>query len=64
MKTHPELVDRINQLRRAAHAQQASSHLHRGGRSASARPFSGQPRNAALAYESPPLPAELSGPDL
>ena len=64
IETHPELIGRINQPRRAAHAQQASSHLHRGGRSASARPFSGQPRNAALAYESPPLPAELSGPDL
>jgi conjugative relaxase-like TrwC/TraI family protein len=64
IETHPELIDRINQLRRAEHTQQTSSHLHRPGRSGPTRPPSGQSRSAALAYESPPLPAELSGPDL
>ena len=64
IKTNPQLVDRINQLRRAVHTQQTSSHLRRSGRSAPTRPPSGQPRNAALAFEVPPLPVERSGPDL
>jgi hypothetical protein len=64
IKTNPEHIDRINQLHRAARAQQVSSHLHRPGRITPAGPPIGQLRNAALAYESPPLPAESSSPEL
>ncbi len=67
IKTHPELVDRINQLRRAIETQPASSPIQRfASRSTLTRPLGGQPRDVALAYESlaPPELARPSGPDL
>ena len=64
IETKPELIDRLNQLHRASQIALTSSHSHRSaGRSVPAPSFSGQSRDAALAHEPLPLPAELFGRD-
>jgi hypothetical protein len=67
IETHPELIERINQLHRAIETQPASSPIQRfASRSTLTRTLGGQPRDVALAYESlaPPELARHSGPDL
>ncbi|MFZ2057366.1 MAG: hypothetical protein WAV54_08170 [Acidimicrobiales bacterium] len=62
IKTHPELIDRIKQLRRAIETQQASQHRHRSSATSAPTPSR---RSIGRAYELPPTsPAVPSGPDL
>lgn len=65
IKTHPELVDRINQLRSAIETQQASPHRPRTlARNTPTPPPSTQRRSLGPFYELPPTPVVPAGPDL
>ncbi len=65
IKTHPELVDRINQRRRAIEAQQASSHRSRPlTTNTPTSPPMMQRRSLGHSYELSPTPALPTGPDL
>ena len=65
IKTHPELIDRINQLRRAIETQQASPHRPRPfARSTPTPPPIMQRRSLGPSYELPPTPAVPTGPEL
>ena len=64
-ETHPELVDRINQLRRAIEAQQASPHRPRPlARNAPTPPPIMQRRSLGHSYELPPTPSVPTGLEL
>jgi hypothetical protein len=65
IKTHPELVDRISQLRRAIEAQQGNPHRpRRFARNASTPPPIMQRRSLGPSYELPPTPANPTSPEL
>ena len=65
IKTHPGLVDRINQLRRAIEAQQDSPHRPRPfATNASTPPPIMQRRSVGPSYDLPPTPAVPTSPDL
>jgi hypothetical protein len=65
IKSHPELVDRIGQLRRAIETQQASPHRSRPlARNTPTPPPITQRRSLGPSYELPPSPAVPTGPDL
>jgi hypothetical protein len=65
IKAHPELVDRISQLRRAIEAQQASSHRPRPlTTNTPTPPPIMQRRSVGPSYELPPTPSVPTSPDL
>jgi hypothetical protein len=65
IKSHPELVDRIGQLRRAIEAQQASSHRPRPlTTNTPTPPPIMQRRSVEPSHELPPTPAVPTSPDL
>ena len=64
IKSHPELIDRINQLRRAIEAQQASPHRPRPHiRNTPTPPPNRQRLSLGPSYELPPTPAVPTGPE-
>jgi conjugative relaxase-like TrwC/TraI family protein len=65
IKAHPEVIDRVNQLRRAIEAQQGSPHRPRPlVRNAPTPPPIIQRRSLASSYELPPTTAVPRGPEL
>jgi conjugative relaxase-like TrwC/TraI family protein len=65
IKTHPELIDRINQLRRAIETQQGSPHRPRPlARNTPTPPPIMQRRRLGPSYELPPTPAVPTSPEL
>jgi conjugative relaxase-like TrwC/TraI family protein len=65
IKTHPELVDRIDRLRRAVEAQQANPHRpRRFAKNAPSPPPVTQRGSLGPSYELPPSPAVPTGPEL
>ena len=65
IKTHPEVIDRVNQLRRAIEAQQGNPHRPRPlARNAPTSPPIIQRRSLASSYELPPTTAVPRGPEL
>ena len=65
IETHPEHIDRVNQLRQAIETQQASPHRPRPlARNTPTSPPIMQRRSLGPSYELPPTPAVPTGPEL